>query len=248
MDVSLYQAAAAMNATARWEELISDNLASAAIPGARRREISFSAVQAGLATGVPGQEGSNYMMPAANTVTNFQPGELRPTGGPMDFALEGPGLFTVQMPNKQRAYTRDGEFQLNAQGQLATKQGYLVLGDNGPLQFDPNSPDPIVISASGDVSQGSDTKGRLQIAEFAHPDRLTGISAGLFRADDPSIKPNVSSSTRVRQGFVEAANTSPSTEMATLITAMRLFETNQKVMQMQDDRMGRVISDLGNPG
>src|ERR1700722_12796266 len=89
MDVSLYQAAAAMNAIARWQDMLSENLASAPISGGRKSEISFSDVQAGLDPNM-GATGASYAIPVASTVTNFQPGELVTTGNPMDFALEGP--------------------------------------------------------------------------------------------------------------------------------------------------------------
>ncbi len=248
MEVSLYQAAAAMNATERWQEMISDNLATASMPGARKRDISFSAVQAGLASTAPNFASSGYVIPAANAATNFQQGELHPTGNAMDLALEGPGFFSVQMPDGQRAYTRTGEIQLNSQGQLVTPQGFPVLGDNGPIQFDSGSSAPITISTTGEVSQGADQKGKLKIAEFNKPNLLTAMGGGLFRADDPALKTTGGAATHVRQGFLENANSSPTAEMASLITAMRMFESNQKVLQMQSDRMTREISDLGNPG
>jgi len=247
MEVSLYQAAAAMNATERWQEMISDNLATASTPGARKREISFSAIQASLASQTASSTSSGFVIPSANTVTNFQPGELHASGNAMDFALEGPGFFSVQTPDGQPAYTRNGGFQLNSQGQLVTALGFPVLGNAGPIQFDPGSSKPITISATGDISQGGETKGKLQITEFNKPGLLTGLGGGLFRADDPSLKPTGSSNTQVRQGFVESANSSPTTEMAGLITAMRMFEANQKVLQMQSDRMSREITDLGSP-
>src|SRR5580658_687288 len=121
MDVSLYQAAAAMSATARWQDLIAENLSASSVPGARKQDISFSDVQAGLASNDPQKAG--FYIPTADEVTNFQAGELRSTGNPLDFALEGPGFVTVKMANGQDAYTRDGEFQLNAKGQLVTKEG-----------------------------------------------------------------------------------------------------------------------------
>jgi flagellar basal body rod protein FlgG len=245
MEVSLYQAAAAMNATERWQELISDNLATASIPGARKREVSFSAIQAGLDSQGSDPANPGYVMPAVNAVTNFQQGELHPSGNAMDSALEGPGFFSIQMPDGQRAYTRNGEFQLNSQGQLVTTQGFPVLSDTGPIQFDAGTSAPITISPTGEVSQGANGKGKLQIVEFNKPALLTGLGGGLFRADNPGLKPTSGSTTHVRQGFVESANSSPTSEMASLITAMRMFESNQKVLQMQSDRMSREITDLG---
>lgn len=245
MDVSLYQAAAAMNATERWQDMIAGNLSTASTAGARKHDMSFSSVQAGLNSRSVGAGRSNYAIPSANATVNFQQGELRSTGSTMDFALEGSGFFTIQAPDGQKVYTRDGEFRLNAQSQLVTKQGYPVMSDSGLLQMDPNNPAPITVAATGEVSQGTDVKGTLSLVEFAKPQDLTMISNGYFRNDNPASIALPSSSTSVRQGFIEAANTSPTMEMAGLITAMRMFETNQKVLQMQNDRMGRIITDLG---
>jgi flagellar basal-body rod protein FlgF len=247
MNVSLYQAAAAMNAQARWQELITENLAHASVPGFRKNEISFSAISAGLDPTAPNSINSQYAIPVANSRIDLQTGELRATNNNFDFALEGPGYFEVKLPNGSRAYTRDGEFHLNATGQLVTKQGHLVMGDAGPIQFDPNDGGPLTVSPSGDVNQGGEVKGHLRMAEFNNPRELTSIGDGFYLADKTSTKPNPAITTQIRQGFLEGANTSPNTEMTSLITAMRMFEANSKVLQMQDERMGRVISDLGSP-
>jgi flagellar basal-body rod protein FlgG len=74
------------------------------------------------------------------------------------------------------------------------------------------------------------------------------IGQGYYLRTGPDEKALDSPTSMVRQGYLEAANTSPTVEMSSLITAMRMFESNQKVLQMQDDRMGRVISDLGGTG
>jgi len=247
MNVSLYQAAAAMNANSRWQEVIAQNLAGSSIPGSRKLDISFAGVPASSFPGVPGINGSTYVMPSSTTSINFQQGSLRPTGLPTDLAIEGPGFFEVQLPNGSHAFSRDGELQLNAQGQLVTKQGYLVLGDSGPVQLDPANSSPISISGTGEVSQGGGLKGRIRLVEFSQPNQLKPIGGGCFLAANPKSLPTPAQSSQLRQGFLEGANTSPTTEMASLITAMRMFEANQKVMQTQDDRMGRVITDLGNP-
>jgi len=245
MEVSLYQAAAAMNATAQWQELIAENLTTAPISGGRKREVLFSDIQAGMDPNAPSGPQSGYSIPTATTVTNFEPGELHVSSNPMDFALEGPGFFSVQLPGGKIAYTRGGEFQVNARDQLVTNQGYPVLSDAGPIQFNPNSSEPVTISTSGEVSQGQERKGKLKIVEFDNPNFLTMIGAQDFQSDIPEAQPIPAASTKVRQGFLEAANTSPTTEMTGLVTAMRMFEANQKVMQMQSDRMSRTITELG---
>ena len=244
MNVSLFQAAAAMNANARWQEAISENISAGAIPGFKKQELSFGAVQAGLMSTANGAQATS--MPRAALATNFRQGELRSTGVNTDVALEGPGFLTVQLPDGNMAYTRDGELHLSPTGELITKQGYAVMGDGGPLQLDPSNHAPISIAATGEVSQGSELKGKLQISDFSQPQLLTPISNGYFVASNPNIRPEEASTTTLRQGFVESANTTASSEMVNLIAAMRMYEANQRVVQMHDDRMGKAITELGN--
>ena len=249
MDVSLYQAAAAMNASNRWQEVISANLGGGQIPGFKKQDLSFSAVQAGLMARMSGSlptAAGRFSMPVAGTSTNFQPGELHPTGTATDLAIEGPGFFEVQMPDGTHGYTRDGECRLNAQGQLVTKQGLPLMGLAGPVQLDPNNPGPITVAPSGEVSQGDQVKGQLKISEFSDPNVLTQAGSGLFILTDPAVQPHVAANSTVRQGFVENANTSSIMEMGNLITAMRLYEANQKVIQTEDDRVNQLISAVSN--
>jgi flagellar basal-body rod protein FlgF len=245
MNVSLYQAAAAMNAQERWLEMITRNLAAGSVPGFRKQEMSFAAVEAGLDPTAATVTGGGYVIPTARPATNFQFGEMRSTGNQLDFALEGPSFFEVQLPGGALAYTRDGEFQFNSQGQLATKQGYLVMGEGGPLQLDPDRPPILTVSPGGNVSQGDQARGRIRVVEFSQPQSLQAIGDSYFRADPASGGPLPGATSRVHQGFLEASNASPTAQMANLITAMRQFEANQKVLQAQDDRMGRVITELG---
>lgn len=246
MNVSLYQAAAGLNANARWQELIAENLASSSIPGFKKQELSFAAIQGGLMP-VPATGSQNYAMPRATPTTNFRQGELKPTRVNTDLALSGRGFFAVQLPNGETAYTRDGELHIDPTGQLTTKQGYPVLSDGGPIQLDLNNHTEISVSATGEVSQGADLKGRLQITDFNEPNLLTPISNGCFIARHSSLQQTEATDTTVQQGFLESANTSSPAEMVKMITAMRMYEANQKVIQSQDERMGKAISELGRP-
>jgi flagellar basal-body rod protein FlgG len=103
------------------------------------------------------------------------------------------------------------------------------------------------VASTGEVSQGDQPKGKMRLVEFNQPHSLTAMGQGYFLADQPGVLPGMASLSSVRQGFLEASNTSPTAEMANLIISMRMFEANAKVLQTQDDHMGRVISDLGNP-
>lgn len=234
-----------MSANARWQEIVSENLASAALPGYKKKHLSFTAVQAGQMEGPSGA--APVALPRPVVTTSFAPGEARYTGVNTDVAIDGSGFFQVQLPNGSNAYTRDGEFKLNAQGQLITKGGCLVLGDAGPIQLDTTKSEAISISSNGDISQGSEIRGRLKLVEFDDPSRLQAISGGHFIANDPNLEPKPVRQPSMRQGFIESSNTSAVMEMANLVRVLRGFESSQRLMQTQDERMGRAISELGSP-
>ena len=247
MNVSLYQAAAAMNANARWQEVISENLASASIPGFKKQDMSFDAIQAGVMSQANPDARVQYNMPRATASTNFSQGQLRETGVNTDVAIDGKGFFEVQLPSGATAYTRDGEFHVNASGNLVTKQGFPIMGESGPIQIDTKAGGAISISPTGEVSQGSDVRGKLKVVDFNKPELLTQISGGHFSANVPGLQIVEAPLTSTRQGFLESANTSPVSEMASMIGVMRNFEANQRIMQVHSDRMGKSISELGNP-
>jgi flagellar basal-body rod protein FlgF len=247
VNVSLYQAAAAMNANARWQEVISDNLASASIPGFKKQDMSFDAIQSGIMSQASPDGRVQYTIPRASTATNFSQGPLRETGVTTDVAIDGKGFFEVQMPSGASVYTRDGEFHVDSSGQLVNKQGFPIIGESGPIQIDTKSGGPISISATGEVSQGADIRGKLKVVDFNKPESLTQISGGHFANNNPGMQPVEVPLTSVRQGFLETANTSAVNEMSSLIGVMRSFEANQKIMQVHSERMSRTISELGNP-
>jgi len=161
-------------------------------------------------------------------------------------AIEGKGFFEVQLPNGQTGLTRDGEFQINSQGQLVTKESFPVLGVSGPIQLGRDHSGPISIASTGMVNQGTEKRGKLKMIDVTNPQMLTKISGAYFVAQDPKAGLTESKSS-LRSGYLETSNASTLTQMANMMTASRGFEANQKVIQIQDDRMNRTISELGNP-
>lgn len=229
--------------------MVADNLANSSLPGYKRKELSLEAVQAGLlpASSASGANGPHtFVIPKASAVTNFDSGEIKATGVATDVAIDGKGFFSAQLPTGIPGYTRDGEFHVSAAGQLVTNEGYPVLGAAGPIQLDKNVHLPVSISATGDVSQGGLVKGKLKLTDFDKPNQLTQIGGSYFVVGNPGPK-EVATTATLRQGYVEGSNVSSVNQMVSLLTAMRGFEANQKLIQMEDDRMGHAISDLGNP-
>jgi flagellar basal body rod protein FlgG len=249
MNVSLYQAASALDATSRWQEVISENLASSPVPGFRKQEVSFTATSAGVRPGVTSDAASgpqHLAIPQARSSTSFQAGEMKFTGEKTHLAIDGRAFFEVQLPNGDTAYTRDGEFQINNLGQLVTKQGYPVMSEGGPIVVDMERSDPLSISAAGDISQGAEIKGKLKLTAFEDESLLTQIGSGMFVGNDPALETLPASGSTVRQGWLEGSNASVVGEMANLLVAMRTYEANQRVIQLHDERMGKTISELTN--
>jgi len=252
VNVSLFQAAAALDANARWQEVIADNLASSSVPGFKQQQLSESAVQAGLMPAYGAQSLPRFFsISSTSTSTDFSPGELKYTNNGSDVAIEGSGFFQVRLPSGATALTRDGEFKVNSQGQLVTKESYPVLGTNAlglgvPIQLSPDHSGALSFSSTGNVNQGSQTIGHLAVTDIDKPHLLTHISGGYFLAQNPKIIQSPSKA-NVREGYLESSNSSTLMQMASMMTASRGFEANQKVIQLQDDRLNRTITELGNP-
>lgn len=244
MNVSMYQAASAMDANARWQDVISQNLAASSVPGYRKIEMSMGAVEGGKLTMGSGNDTQPFQLPSERVGANFRAGEFRQTGVNTDVAIEGDGFFEIQLPGGDTGYTRDGQFSVSADGMLVTKEGHPVMGQGGPIRLNPQNGAPVSISTGGDVSQGEQVLGRLQVVEFNDRQLLTRASGGLFFANDINIVPDVLDEPRVRSGMLEGANTTPMMEMANMITAMRMFQLNDQMMEMADQRVGKVIQEL----
>ena len=143
-------------------------------------------------------------------------------------------------------YTRSGNFRPNADGVLATMDGYPLMGVNGTIRVNPGISDPITVSANGDVSQAGVALGKLGVLTFNDLTKLKPLSGGYFGAGTLTPQPADTAKTTLRQGYLEGSNTTPMYEMGQLMDTLRHFEANQKIMTMQDERLGKMIQELSN--
>lgn len=170
------------------------------------------------------------------TLHNFSQGALQRTEAPLDLALDGEGYFAVQTPNGER-YTRGGNLHLNAQGQLVTASGLPVLGQGGPITFEPNDT-TFTIAADGTVSTQNGDRGKLRIVRFANQHQLSQRGEGLWAAPN-GVTPQVAdATTRVVQGALEKSNVHAVREMNRLIEVTRAY-TNVATMQQRTDELRR---------
>ena len=128
--------------------------------------------------------------------TNFTPGALRPTGNPLDMALLEPDVFFTVVTEDGVRYTRNGSFQLNANGELVTSQGHQILGTRGPIRINGTKID---IDATGFVYVDDVVVDRLLITTFAAPEMLQREASQYFQAE-PAAGPLEAALFTVAQG------------------------------------------------
>jgi flagellar basal-body rod protein FlgG len=227
---ALQIAALGMIAQQRKTEVVANNLANMNTTGYQRRRTEFSdlvysvmdrkasvsskageVVSSGVRTGSGVRLGSVYRI--------HEQGSLNSTSNTFDLAIQGEGFFQVLLPNGETTYTRDGTFQLNAEGELVTHDGFAVQ----PGISIPVGVIDVVINSSGEVliqEAGEDeasSVGAIQIANFPNKAGLEALGDNLFRESPASGPANIDNPGSlglgtVLQGFVETSNVNPLTK------------------------------------
>jgi flagellar basal-body rod protein FlgF len=182
------------------------------------------------------------------TNTIFTQGMLQQTDNPTDFAIEGRGFFTVSRNTingeNQIYYTRDGQFHVNSQGYLVNSSGDNVLGmDQGTGIVGPIIVGNANISkdAANNIYLNGANSYRLSMVDFDDYSTLTKVGDNLFSGNDPNGNDNIN----VKQGFIEKSNVNIINEMINMMTVMRTFESNQKIIQAMDETLGKVVNEVG---
>ena len=175
-----------------------------------------------------------------STIHDMSTGAIEQTGNPLDVALEGEGLLSVQTPQGVR-YLRNGTLQLDSKGTLVDLNGNAVLGTSGPISFDSSDTD-ITIAEDGTIATSNGTKGKLAIVEFADPQVLAREGDNYYSG--PAGTPAVH--TQVMQGAIERSNVSGVTTMADMIRVERAYQTLANLMQRQDELRTTAVQKLGD--
>ena len=255
MNISIQQAASSIKAYEQWHETIAGNLSAATIPGFKANQFSMLAEevskQSQEALNQPGSIMQSYQMPKGSTHLDFSPGPLKNTETPTDLAISGDGFFEIELEGGELGYTRDGEFHINDQGELVTKQGYPVLGDTGAITFQDTTGLNFTIGRTGQISENDTFSGQtLRIVNIGDTRQMSHAGGGIFKVSDPNaaqINPVNGDEVDVYQFTLEQSNVSTIHEMTRMIQAMRSNEVNHRVIHHYDQRLGKTIADLGTP-
>ncbi|GAB1459623.1 flagellar basal-body rod protein FlgG [Thauera sp.] len=254
---SLWTARTGLDAQQTSLDVISNNLANVSTNGFKRQRAIFedllyqtirqpgaqSTQQTQISSGL--QVGTGVKPVATERI--FTQGTLQQTGGSLDVAVQGNGFFQVAMPDGTTAYTRDGAFQLDSQGNMVTASGY-TLADNINIPADALS---ITIGKDGTVSvlqagQAAPVEiGALQLATFVNPGGLQSAGENLFYETASSgvatpTQPGTNGSGVLNQGYVEVSNVNVAEELVSMIVTQRAYELNSRAISTSDQMLGRL--------
>ena len=254
---SLWIAKTGMEAQQMQLDVISNNLANVSTNGFKRGHAVFEDLmyqnlrqvgsagseQSQLPTGL--QVGLGVRTVA--TTRSFSQGSLQQSANNLDVAIKGNGFFQVTMPDGSNGYTRDGSFQVDAQGRMVTASGHPVAGG----VTIPQNAQSVTVGADGVVSvilPGSTQPtpaGTITLANFVNPAGLEPRGQNIYSESAASGAPNVGNPTSnglgsLMQGYVETSNVNVVQELVTMIQTQRAYEMNSKAVQTSDQMLQKL--------
>jgi flagellar basal-body rod protein FlgG len=254
MEPALWAAKTGLDAQQTQMTVTANNLANVATNGFKKSRAVFddllyqNASQVGAATSQTTLSPTGLQLGTGvrvvSTERTYTQGSLDNTGNSLDMAIQGRGFFQVLQPDGTMAYTRDGSFQLNAQGQLVNSSGYALQ----PAITIPTGAQSVTIGTDGVVSvvvPGNSTPttvGTIQLADFINPAGLQSLGGNLLAESASSGTattgtPGVTGLGTVTQGSLESSNVNVVEEMVNMIQIQRAYEMNSKAVQTCDQML-----------
>ncbi len=254
---SLWISKTGLDAQQTQMDVIANNLANVSTNGFKRSRAVFEdllyqnirqpGAQSSQQTQLPSGLQLGTGVRSVATERNFTQGNLQETGNSKDIAIQGEGFFQVLLPDGATAYTRDGSFQVDNQGQLVTASGYAVQ----PAIIVPADATSLTIGRDGTVSitqAGSANAteiGAMQLATFINPAGLMAKGENLYVETSASGNantntPGTNGSGTLAQGFVETSNVNVVEELVNMIQTQRAYEINSKSITTSDQMLQKL--------
>ena len=253
---SLYTTATGMRAQQTMVDMIATNIANVNTTGFKKSQASFEDLlyvtqqSPGLARGtgtdalpIGVQIGSGTRLNGTTKI--YSSGTLEGTERSLDVAIDGDGFFAVLMPDGTTAYTRNGNFQVNATGKLVTSNGNVLVPeitlpqDVLDVSIDPEGRVNVRTAGSPEQTQ---QLGQLQLHRFVNPSGLLALGANVMRPTEASGQPITGQPGQLglgmlRSGFLERSNVQIVNELVNLIVAQRAYEVNSRAIQASDQML-----------
>ncbi len=259
----LYTSAWSMIANSKKLDVITNNLANVNTAAFKKDTVVFESFPELLTKRIHDTESPMGSSPNIGTMelssdvgeifTYYTQGQLSQTNNNFDMAISDdntgettkPGFFTIGVldpndnNNLKEYYTKDGEFVLNQNNQLVTKDGNYVMGENGPIIMENGD---FAVDSRGNIVQNGEIIDTLRIAQFSDATKLRKYGDNLVQNDGSDVE---EFSGTIKQGYTEESNVNVITEMVDMITVMRAYEANQKVLQAQDSTLEKAVNEVG---
>lgn len=254
---SLWTAKTGLEAQQVQMDVIANNLANVSTSGFKKSRAVFEDLLYQNLRQPGGQNTTQTQLPSGLQLgTGVRPvaterlhtqGSLQNTGNSRDLAISGNGFFKVLLPDGTAAYTRDGSFQINQNGQLVTASGYPI----DPAITIPANALSVTVGPDGTVSitepgnpQGNQI-GQLSLTQFINPTGLEAVGENLLIETTASGAPNdttpgMNGAGRIYQNYVETSNVNVVEEMVSMIQTQRAYEINSKAISTSDEMLGRL--------
>ena len=240
MDIG-YDMAAYMGVRATRElDIVSHNLAYASTVGFKRELLNTWQIESSREPLAEPQQAANYVDVRSR---DFGQGSIHETDNETDLAIQGPGFFKVQTPSGIR-YTRNGSFHLSADSQLVTKEGYPVLGKNGPINLDARYK-KFGVDEQGGIHLDKTLSDELLVADFLHPQDLRAEGQAYYFPGPDAGEEMEAKNFRIIQGSLEESNVDLVAGSVALMDIHRRFEVYLKVLDtfVASDR--KVVEEIG---
>jgi flagellar basal-body rod protein FlgG len=261
MNLALWAAKTGLDAQNTRMAVIANNLANVSTTGFKAGRVSFQDLMYQNVQQVGAQSTQNTQYPTglslgtgvrlAATEKDYSQGSVLQTNGSLDMAVNGLGFFQITMPDGTLAYTRDGSFALDSQGNVVNASGYPI----SPAITIPAGAQSISIGTDGTVSvtlPGSakpTSVGQIQLATFVNDQGLQPVGNNLLVESAASGAPQVgtpgtSGIGTLQQGALETSNVNSVTELVDMIETQRAYEMNSKAINSVDQMLQFLTTNL----
>lgn len=252
----LYTSGWSMLATGKKMDVVSNNLANVNTNGYKKDTVIFESFPDAMVRRIndspsnvnpSGKVGNaQFGNDVGEVFTYYNQGQLMKTDKSLDMAIDDSdaSFFTVAVPNEngefRQYFTRDGAFTLNAGGHLVTKDGHIVMGENGPITLETEN---FNVLDDGSIVENGQIIDKLMLKTFTDAKTLRKTGSNLVERTEETQEQEFDGV--IRQGHLEQSNVNTINEMINMITIMRSYEANQKILQAQDGTLEKAVNEIG---
>lgn len=172
---------------------------------------------------------------------NLSAGPMQTTSNALDVAIRGEGYFPVETVSGVR-YTRAGSFQMNADGELVDRNGLPVLGEGNARIVIPQGAERITIKGDGTMESENGVFATLKVVNFAEQQRMKELGGGLYETDQAE---QIVEKPEIVQGMIEGSNVQPIVESTQMMEVLRAYQSTQKILENEHERIRTAIRQLG---